>query len=69
MLQGDRQVGVVTSGSFAPSLGTAVAMAMVDRDAAEPGTVLDGVIREARQPATVVPLPFYKRGRSPAAPL
>ena len=66
LLQGDRPVGVVTSGSFAPSLGTAVAMAMVDRDVAVPGTPLNAVIRDTRSPAIVTPLPFYRRDRSPA---
>jgi len=63
VMLGERQVGVVTSGSFAPTLGTAVAMAMVSRDAAAPGTVLDGVIRDTRQPAAVTPLPFYQRDK------
>jgi len=66
VMLGERQVGVVTSGSFAPTLGTAVAMAMVDRDAAAPGTMLDGVIRDTRQPATVTPLPFYQRDKQRA---
>ena len=63
IVQGDRQVGVVTSGSFAPTIGTAVAMAMVDRDAANPGTAVAAVIRDSRQPAVVAPLPFYQRER------
>jgi len=54
-------VGVVTSGSFAPSLGHAVAMALVDRAVAVPGTALDVVVRDAVQPAHVAPLPFYRR--------
>lgn len=54
-------VGTVTSGSLAPSLGHAVAMALVDRDVAAVGTPLDVLIREAAQPARVVPLPFFKR--------
>ena len=62
-MQGERQVGVVTSGSFAPTLGTAVAMAMVDRDLASPGTTVEGVIRDSRQPAVVTPLPFYQRDK------
>ncbi|MFM8890599.1 MAG: aminomethyltransferase family protein, partial [Planctomycetia bacterium] len=61
VLAGERPVGTVTSGSFAPTVGTAVAMAMVDRDAASPGTPLDAVVRGTRQPAVVVPLPFYRR--------
>ena len=63
VVQDERQVGVVTSGSFAPTLGTAVAMAMVDRDAAAPGTAVAAVIRDSRQSAVVTPLPFYQRDR------
>ncbi len=66
VMQGERQVGVVTSGSFAPTLGTAVAMAMVDRDVASPGAVVEGVIRDSRQPAVVTPLPFYQRDKRQA---
>lgn len=56
-----RVVGVVTSGSFAPTLSRAVAMAMVDREVSEPGTDVVVAIRDALQPARVVPLPFYRR--------
>ena len=63
VLAGERQVGVVTSGSFAPSLGAAVAMALVDRDAAAVGTMLECSIRDSRQPARVTPLPFYQRDK------
>ncbi len=59
-----QQVGVVTSGSFAPSLGRAVAMAMVDRDAMTPGTLLDVQVRDSRQAARVVSLPFYRRKKA-----
>lgn len=54
-------VGSVTSGSFAPTLSRAVAMAMVDRAVAEPGTEVVVAIRDSFQPARVVPLPFYRR--------
>jgi aminomethyltransferase len=57
-------LGVVTSGSFAPTLGHAVAMALIDRGAAVEGAVVDVLIRDAAQPARVVPLPFYRRGGS-----
>jgi aminomethyltransferase len=63
VMQGDQLVGVVTSGSYAPTLGTAIAMAMVDRGAATPGTAIECVIRDTRQPALVTPLPFYQRDR------
>ncbi len=55
---GAEQQGLVTSGSFAPSLGVPVAMAMVDSSLAEPGTQLEVDIRGSRQPATVSKLPF-----------
>jgi aminomethyltransferase len=58
---GGQDVGGVTSGSLAPTLGHAVAMAVVDRACAAPGTSVDVMIRDAVQPATVVPLPFYRR--------
>lgn len=59
--QGDREIGTVTSGSFAPSLGTAVAMALIERTAAAAGTTLEVLVRDVRQPARVTPLPFYRR--------
>jgi len=61
VVMGARRVGTVTSGSLAPSLGHAVAMALVDRDAAADGTRLEVLLRDVPQAATVVPLPFYRR--------
>lgn len=61
---GNRHVGTVTSGSFAPTVGTAVAMALVDREVAAAGTPVEVLIRESRQPARIVPLPFYRRAGS-----
>lgn len=60
---GDRQTGVVTSGTHSPTLGVPIAMAYVARSDAEPGTMLAVGIRGARVPARVVPLPFYRRPR------
>jgi aminomethyltransferase len=57
------EVGRVTSGSYCPTLGAAASMALVDREAALPGTAVDVLIRDAVQPARVVPLPFYLRPR------
>ncbi len=55
----ETEVGNVTSGSFGPSVGAAIAMAVVNRELAVPGTEL--LIRTTRKPlpCTVVPLPFY----------
>jgi aminomethyltransferase len=58
---GDRQTGVVTSGTQSPTLGVPIAMAYVAPGDADPGTVVDVEIRDARVPARVVALPFYKR--------
>ena len=55
-------VGAVTSGSLAPSVGVAVAMAYVDAAHAQTGGKLDVVSRGAALPATVVALPFYAAG-------
>jgi aminomethyltransferase len=59
----DRLSGTVTSGTFSPSLGRAIAMAYVAPGDAEPGTILEVEIRSARVAAEVVPLPFYRRPR------
>ncbi len=58
---GERRTGIVTSGTQSPTLGVPIAMAYVAPDDAEPGTVVDVEIRDARVPARVVALPFYKR--------
>jgi aminomethyltransferase len=54
-------VGSVTSGSYCPTLGSAAAMALVDRDAAADGTPLEVLIRDTAAPARVAPLPLYRR--------
>ena len=59
----DRAVGTITSGSFAPTVGAAVAMALVDPAASAPGTAVDVMIRDTAQPGRVAPLPFYQRPR------
>jgi aminomethyltransferase len=61
ILQGNTPVGLVTSGSFAPTLQQSIAMAYVSIKASSPGTDLTVDIRGTPTPAKVVPLPFYKR--------
>ncbi|MBL8864907.1 MAG: glycine cleavage system aminomethyltransferase GcvT [Planctomycetia bacterium] len=56
-------VGVVTSGSYAPWLEKSIAMGMVGPNYTAPGTKLLVDIRGTAVPATVVPLPFYKRAK------
>ncbi|HEY8382975.1 MAG TPA: glycine cleavage system aminomethyltransferase GcvT [Microvirga sp.] len=61
-----REVGIVTSGGFGPTVNGPVAMGYVTRDAAAPNTELLLVVRGKPMPAKVVPMPFaphrYKRG-------
>jgi aminomethyltransferase len=56
-----KPAGSVTSGTFAPTLGQSLAMALVDNEAAAPGTALTVDVRGHSINATVVPLPFYRR--------
>ena len=55
---GDRIVGTVTSGGFAPSLGAPIAMACVASDCAADDTRLEIEVRGKRLMARVVPMPF-----------
>jgi aminomethyltransferase len=57
------QVGVVTSGVPSPTLGHAVAMALIDRTELAPGQQLAVDIRGREQPVEVVTLPFYRRAK------
>jgi aminomethyltransferase len=61
--QDGREVGLVTSGTFAPTLQKALAMAYVDPSLAGPGTALEVDVRGKAEAARVVALPFYRRPR------
>jgi aminomethyltransferase len=58
---GGRAIGRVTSGTFAPALAKAIAMAYVDPRHTTAGTACEVDIRGKPAPARVVPLPFYRR--------
>ena len=58
---GERETGAITSGAPSPTLSLPIALAYVAPGDAEPGTMLAVGIRDARIPAEVVPLPFYRR--------
>jgi aminomethyltransferase len=60
------EAGAITSGSLAPSLGVAVAMAFVKSEYAASGKILEIDIRGKHYPAEVVELPFYKNGSARA---
>ncbi|HMO69708.1 MAG TPA: glycine cleavage system aminomethyltransferase GcvT [Novosphingobium sp.] len=58
VMQGEREVGRVTSGGFSPSLNHPIALAYIDSALAEPGTPLEIDNRGRKLAATVVALPF-----------
>jgi aminomethyltransferase len=55
------EIGLVTSGTFAPTLQQGLAMGYVDPAYTSEGQALNVDIRGNLEPATVVKLPFYKR--------
>ena len=61
VLSGERSIGRVTSGTFAPTLEASLAMALIEPAFAGEGTRLTIDVRGKVEAATVVPLPFYRR--------
>jgi len=56
-----RDIGLVTSGTFSPTLNKAIGLAFVDVAFASPDTKISIAIRDTIGEAIVVKLPFYKR--------
>jgi aminomethyltransferase len=56
-----REIGEVTSGTFAPTVNKAIGMAFVPVSCKIPGTEISIQIRNKQSKAKVVKLPFYKR--------
>jgi aminomethyltransferase len=54
-------VGIVTSGSHAPTVGAAIAMGYLPPSLAAPGTMVRVGVRTSTPAAEVVELPFYRR--------
>ena len=61
LFDGEKKVGVTTSGTHAPYLGYPIAMALVECEYAKPGTRLEADVRGRRVAAEVVKMPFYKK--------
>jgi aminomethyltransferase len=59
--RGGAAVGFVTSGCTSPTLEKSIAMAYVDTAHADDGTAVEVDLGRQTVPATIVPLPFYKR--------
>lgn len=63
ILAGGMPMGVVTSGSYVPTLEKSIAMGYVAPRCAFVGSDLMVDIRGTATPAKVVPMPFYKRAK------
>jgi aminomethyltransferase len=63
VLAGDEEVGVVTSGSFSPSLEVGIGMAYLRSDLTEPGTEVEIDVRGKRRAARVASKPLYEKER------
>ena len=59
LLAAGAEAGVVTSGSFSPSLERSIGIGYVRADLAAVGTGLDVEIRGQAQPARVAKTPFH----------
>lgn len=57
-----KEIGVVTSGTFGPSVGKPVAMGYVSREWESPGSNVFAEVRGKQLPMTVTPMPFIKLG-------
>lgn len=61
VFHGGKEIGIVTSGTFSPTLNKAIALAFIDIDCGVPDTPIDIAIRDTMTAAKVVKIPFYKR--------
>ncbi|WOE74198.1 glycine cleavage system aminomethyltransferase GcvT [Alterisphingorhabdus coralli] len=59
---GDAEIGVITSGGFAPTIGAPIAMGFVAADYAALGTQLEAEVRGKRVPIIVSKMPFVPNG-------
>jgi len=61
IVDGNEEIGVVTSGTHSPTLKKPIGLAYLPLDKSAPGTIFTVVIRGKEARARVVPTPFYKR--------
>jgi len=64
VFSGDKHVGTVTSGTFGPTVGAAIALALIEPKLSAVGTKLQIDCRGNRLDAVVVEKPFYKPGKN-----
>ena len=61
VVDGDKRIGVVTSGTQTPFLKKSIGMAYVPAELSAPGTEITIDVRGRKSAARVVTLPFYRR--------
>jgi len=64
VLRDGASIGTVTSGTFSPTLGKAIAMAYIDPKQKAAGTVCEVDVRGKPSPARVVAMPFYRKPKA-----
>jgi len=62
IFDGDKEIGIVTSGTFSPSLKRGIGMGYVPTQYAKAGNSIAVDIRGKKVSAKIVKLPFYKEG-------
>jgi len=63
IVDGTEEIGVVTSGTYSPTLKRAIGLAYLPLDKSAQGSVFLVLIRGKETRARVVPTPFYKRAK------
>ena len=63
VFHGGKEIGIVTSGTFSPTLNKAIGLAFVDMAYSAPDTEITVAIRDTMTAAKIVKLPFYKRSK------
>jgi aminomethyltransferase len=61
VFQGGKEIGIVTSGTFSPTLNKAIGLAFIDISFSAPDTQIEIAIRDTMTTAKVVKIPFFKR--------
>lgn len=58
---GGREIGFVTSGGYSPTLKKNIGLALIDAAYTKQGEKIDVIIRNKKQRAIIVPIPFFKK--------
>lgn len=61
MFNDGREIGIVSSGTYSPTLKKSIGMAFVTPGAVAPGSTIEVMIRERAHRAEIVKTPFYRR--------